>query len=414
MDKKSLSPKRVIPLSPNEEKAFIENEEKKKRILRLQQVRNQGKKISENKTLVYNTSVEEELKNLIRLIKAEWNRSHIKKVDTFFELKKLTKNYIGAAQANAIIQRNEDELKKEELLIKLYDDRVKENERYIEARRKQCQESLDKIKDITNYIKNQYNAITISNKREKKLVDQYRERQKSKVYVDDDNTFISFKDDKIAKKKRNYNDSSYHREYNVVRCDHENRGYNAADVAYQRSMQGQLNLENNQKKLKESIQITKERYIKAIKKMNDEKQKELFIKNLKTLEKIDILRRKENIKNSLRNYEMENLYNGNLNMLNTDKKDYCTNYYTNNELDKIPQELERSRKKEWKNVGVISYGETSKPLQKRNDIKKQNEKFATSSKNRSNIIKTNDYSLCDKNSIINQEVIRKVLLHQYI
>jgi len=84
-----------------------------------------------------------------------------------------------------------------------------------------------------------------------------------------------------------------------------------------------------------------------------------------------------------------------------------------NELDKIPQELEKSKKKEWKNVGVLSYGGTSRPLQKRNDIKNQNEKLGTSNKNYNNIVKTNDYSLCDKNSIVNQEVIRKVLLHQY-
>jgi len=69
MNKKTSSQKRVIPLSPNEEKAFIENEERKKRILRLQQVRNQGKKISENRTTMYNTNVEEELKDLLRLIK---------------------------------------------------------------------------------------------------------------------------------------------------------------------------------------------------------------------------------------------------------------------------------------------------------------------------------------------------------
>lgn len=41
-------------------------------------------------------------------IKVEWNKNHMKKVDNFFELKKLTKNYIGAAQANAKIQRNDE------------------------------------------------------------------------------------------------------------------------------------------------------------------------------------------------------------------------------------------------------------------------------------------------------------------
>eukprot|EP00833_Pecoramyces_ruminatium_P008871 jgi/Orpsp1_1/1182903/evm.model.c7180000083125.1 len=108
MNKKKINTKKVIPLSPNEEKAFKENEERKKRILRIQQVRNQGKKISENKTSTYNNSVEEELKNLIRLIQAEWNKTHVRKIDNFFELKKLTKNYIGAAQANAKIQRTEE------------------------------------------------------------------------------------------------------------------------------------------------------------------------------------------------------------------------------------------------------------------------------------------------------------------
>jgi len=68
MNKKTLITKKVIPLSPNEEKAFKENEERKKRILRLQQVRKQGKIISENKTSNYNASVDGELKNLIKLI----------------------------------------------------------------------------------------------------------------------------------------------------------------------------------------------------------------------------------------------------------------------------------------------------------------------------------------------------------
>jgi len=87
---------------------------------------------------------------------------------------------------------------------------------------------------------------------------------------------MSFKDDKLSLKKKNYNNSSYHREYNVVRCDHGFKGYNATDIAYQKSRQGQLNLENNQKKLKESLQITKDRYIKAIEKMNDEKVKQIY------------------------------------------------------------------------------------------------------------------------------------------
>ncbi|ORX43146.1 hypothetical protein BCR36DRAFT_415769 [Piromyces finnis] len=411
MSKKDTSSKKIIPLSPNEEKAYIENEERKKRILRLQQVRKQGKIISENRTMNYNSGVEGELKNLIKLIKAEWNKNHIKKVDNFLELKKLTKNYIGAAQSNAKIQRNEDVLKKEELLIKLYNERVKENERYIEARQKQCKESLEKIKDITNYIKNQYNAITISNNREKKLVDQFREKQRNQVFIDEDKTFISYKDnDKDYSKKRNYNDSSYHREYNVVRCNHENNKYNASEIAYLKLKQGQLNLKNNQKKLKESIRITKERYKKAIDKMNDEKQNDVFIQNMKTLENIDILRRKENIKNSIRDYE--NIGNGNINVpciSQTDKKDYCINYYTNKELNKIPQEVERVNKKEWKNVGVQSNSKLSRPLQSRNNIKKQSEKEITSNKE----YKYNDYSVCDKNSIVNQEVIRKVLFHQY-
>jgi len=78
MNKKSVITKKVIPLSPNEEKAFKENEEKKKRILRLQQVRNQGKIISENKTSDYNTCVEGEYKNLIKLIKV-YKRKYFKK-----------------------------------------------------------------------------------------------------------------------------------------------------------------------------------------------------------------------------------------------------------------------------------------------------------------------------------------------
>ncbi len=68
MNKKTVATKKVIPLSPNEEKAFKENEERQKRILRLQQVRKQGKIISENKISNYNASVNGELKNLIKLI----------------------------------------------------------------------------------------------------------------------------------------------------------------------------------------------------------------------------------------------------------------------------------------------------------------------------------------------------------
>lgn len=88
------------------------------------------------------------------------------------------------------------------------------------------------------------------------------------------------------------------------------------------------------------------------------------------------------------------------------------NRLIDNELEKIPQKLEKERKKEWRNVGVLSYSNTSKPSQRRNNIKKQNEKV-TSNKQQNNNLKTNDYSVCDKNSIINQEVIRKVLLHKY-
>jgi len=68
MNKKIINNKKAIPLSPNEERTFRENEERKKRILRIQQVHNQGKKISENRTSNYNESVEKELKNLILLI----------------------------------------------------------------------------------------------------------------------------------------------------------------------------------------------------------------------------------------------------------------------------------------------------------------------------------------------------------
>ncbi|ORX86348.1 hypothetical protein BCR32DRAFT_265035 [Anaeromyces robustus] len=413
MNKKTSNIKKIIPLSPNEEKAFQENEERKKRILRLQQVRSQGKTISENKTSIYNSSVEEELKHLIKLIKAEWNKNYVKKVDNFFELKKITKNYIGAAQANAKIQRNEEELKKEKLLIKLYDDRIKENERYIEARRKQCQESLEKVQDITNYIKNQYIAVTTSNKREKCLIDQYREKQRNMTFLDDNNTLISFKNDSGLMKKKNYNDSIYHRDYNVVRCDPQRNIYNASDVAFQKTKQGLLNIENNQKKLKESIQITKDRYRKAIAKMNDEKQKDLFIKNLQTLEKIDILRKKENIKNSFKDQVVHNMYNINLDLSDANKNDYCINYYTNKELDKIPKELEKSMKKEWKNVGTLPYGNTSRPVQRNNKTKKQTDKITNIDKNHNLISKSNDYSICDKCSIVNQDVIRKVLLHQY-
>lgn len=80
-----------------------------------------------------------------------------------------------------------------------------------------------------------------------------------------------YKDEGGGLKKKNYNDSSYHRDYNVIRCDHQKNVYNASEVAFQKTKQGQLNIENNQKKLKESLLLTKDRYKKAIVKMNDEK-----------------------------------------------------------------------------------------------------------------------------------------------
>lgn len=50
---------------------------------------------------------------------------------------------------------------------------------------------------------------------------------------------------------------------------------------------------------------------------------------MKTLETIDILRKKENIKNSLKNYEEQKIYNNiNLNLDDANKKNYCINYYT--------------------------------------------------------------------------------------
>jgi len=82
---------------------------------------------------------------------------------------------------------------------------------------------------------------------------------------------MSYKEDEYGGRKRNYNNSTFHRDYNIIRCDHEKKTYNASDVAYRKTKQGQLNLENNWKKLRESLQITKERYRKAIENMNDEK-----------------------------------------------------------------------------------------------------------------------------------------------
>jgi len=298
-------------------------------------------------------------------------------------------------------------------LRKLYKERIKENERYIEARKKQCQESMEKIKNITDYIKNHYNAVTTSNSREKRLINQYREKQKNRKLIDGDNTFMTFRDERDLRKK-NYNNTSYHRDHNVIRCDHQkNNIYNASEIAYQKSKESQLNVENNKKKLKENLKITKDRYNKAITKINDEKQNELFIKNLKTLETIDILRKKENIKNSLKNYEEQKIYNNiNLNLDDANKKNYCINYYTNNELKKIPKELEKSNKKEWKNVGMISYGNTGRPYQK-NNSKESNDKSIKLNKKHDKSFSSNDYSVCDNNSIVNQDVIRKVLLHQY-
>jgi len=413
MNKKIINNKKAIPLSPNEEKTFRENEERKKRILRIQQVHNQGKKISEKRTSTYNASVEEELKNLIQLIQNGWNKTYERKADNFFKLKKLIKNYIGAAQANAKIQLYDEKFKNEEILRKLYEERIKENERYVEARNKQCQESMEKIKNITDYIKNHYNAVTTSNSREKRLINQYREKQRNRKLIDGDNTFMTFKDERDLQKK-NYNNTSYHRDHNVIRCDHQrNNIYNASEIAYQKSREGQMNIENNKKKLKESLKITKDRYNKAITKINDEKQKELFIKNLKTLETIDILRKKENIKNSLKDYEEQKIFNNiNLDLADANKKNYCINYYTNKELKKIPKELEKSNKREWKNVGMISYGNTSRPYQ-RNNSKESNNKSIKLSKKYDKSFKSNDYSVCDNNSIVNQDVIRKVLLHQY-
>jgi len=49
---------------------------------------------------------------------------------------------------------------------------------------------------------------------------------------------------------------------------------------------------------------------------------------LKTLEKIDILRRKENIKNSFKIYESEKMNNGNLDLADYNNNNYCINYYT--------------------------------------------------------------------------------------
>jgi len=82
---------------------------------------------------------------------------------------------------------------------------------------------------------------------------------------------MSYRENEHDGKKRNYKNSTFHRDFNIVRCDKENKIYNASDAAYQKTKQGQMNLENNMKKLRESLQITKERYRKAIENMNDEK-----------------------------------------------------------------------------------------------------------------------------------------------
>jgi len=130
---------------------------------------------------------------------------------------------------------------------------------------------MEKIKNITDYIKNHYNAVTTSNSREKRLINQYREKQKNRKLIDGDNTFMTFRDERDLRKK-NYNNTSYHRDHNVIRCDHQkNNIYNASEIAYQKSKESQLNVENNKKKLKENLKITKDRYNKAITKINDEK-----------------------------------------------------------------------------------------------------------------------------------------------
>ncbi|KAL6596391.1 hypothetical protein U3516DRAFT_565666 [Neocallimastix sp. 'constans'] len=330
MNKSVIKTKKVIPLSPNEEKTLRENEEKRKRILRIQQARNQGKKIYENRIPNYNTSVEEELKSLIRLIQAQWNRTHIPKINNFFELKKLTKNYIDAAQMNAKIQRNNKVLKRHENLIKLYEEKVIENEKIVEVKRKQCKETLEKIKGITDYIRNQYDTVTTSNWKDNILIDQYQIKQKKNngKLENGNNIYMTFKDIKVLQKK-NYDGSSYRHINNIILGNSQsNNVFNTTEVDNKKLKESQMNIENNQKKLKESLQITKERYRKAIAKVNDEKQKEIFIRNLKMLERIGKLQKKENINNFFKGSKEQNVYNSNkINFINANRNNYNINYY---------------------------------------------------------------------------------------
>jgi hypothetical protein len=363
MNKSVIKTKKVIPLSPNEEKTLRENEEKRKRILRIQQARNQGKKIYENRIPNYNTSVEEELKSLIRLIQAQWNRTHIPKINNFFELKKLTKNYIDAAQMNAKIQRNNKVLKRHENLIKLYEEKVIENEKIVEVKRKQCKETLEKIKGITDYIRNQYDTVTTSNWKDNILIDQYQIKQKKNngKLENGNNIYMTFKDIKVLQKK-NYDGSSYRHINNIILGNSQsNNVFNTTEVDNKKLKESQMNIENNQKKLKESLQITKERYRKAIAKVNDEKQKEIFIRNLKMLERIGKLQKKENINNFFKGSKEQNVYNSNkINFINANRNNYNINYYENDKsLEKIPNVIEKSYKKEPKNVEILSYRNTN-------------------------------------------------------
>jgi len=82
---------------------------------------------------------------------------------------------------------------------------------------------------------------------------------------------MTFKDIKVLQKK-NYDGSSYRHINNIILGNSQsNNVFNTTEVDNKKLKESQMNIENNQKKLKESLQITKERYRKAIAKVNDEK-----------------------------------------------------------------------------------------------------------------------------------------------
>ncbi|XP_041733893.2 centrosomal protein of 295 kDa-like isoform X2 [Coregonus clupeaformis] len=156
-----------LRLSPNEEAQLIREEHKRRRKLRIQQVREQERYIALQIRTEVQQRRERELQNLAEEMKEEWERQQRKKLETLQKLYQDNLRVLGEGHRNAkenepdweaIAQKNEEyDVRADECyrdaLKELKSQRQKEQEeqnRFIEARKKAIQVEKERAAKVAN------------------------------------------------------------------------------------------------------------------------------------------------------------------------------------------------------------------------------------------------------------------------